>query len=182
MSITVSVFGTARSKAGDELYEEARELGYRLAQEGYEVSSGGFAGAMEAVSRGAREAGGKVKGVTFRALAEKASPNEWLDEVIEEADLFSRIKRLTTADALIAVSGGIGTLAEVSIAWNLLQTDGMEAKPLILMGKRWEALVSEMRKQLIIDDGDIEWIQLLPTVEDTVRYVNEHFSKQSELK
>jgi uncharacterized protein (TIGR00725 family) len=78
----ITVFGTARSKEGDADYEEARLLGRLLAEAGHTVCTGGYAGAMEAVSRGAHEAGGHVVGVTLEPWANKfqLQVNRWVRE------------------------------------------------------------------------------------------------------
>lgn len=173
MEKVISVFGTARSTEKDPEYQEAMTLGKQLAEAGFTVSTGGHGGAMEAISRGAHEANGKVIGITFESMIRQAEPNPWLHEVIEEADLFTRIKRLTKADGLVAVAGGAGTLAEVSMAWNLLQTGGMEPKPVILLGERWHELVQSMEKNLIINEEDLAWLRLVDRVEDVITILNQ---------
>ena len=133
----VTVFGTARSKAGDPDYEEARRLGRLLAEAGHSVCTGGYAGAMEAVSQGAHEAGGHVVGVTLEPWTlthSNCSANRWVREEVATANLFTRLERLLIGDAFVAVHGGAGTLAEVALAWNLLQIRDRRPRPLILLG------------------------------------------------
>ena len=55
--MNITVFGGAQPKEGSQAYEEARELGALLAQRGHVILTGGYMGTMEAVSRGAHEAG-----------------------------------------------------------------------------------------------------------------------------
>src|SRR5215475_6667472 len=74
----ITVFGSSRPRESDADYAEARALGSALAETGYAVCSGGYAGVMEAVSRGAKEAGGKVYGVTAEFFT-KAKTNAWVD-------------------------------------------------------------------------------------------------------
>jgi len=62
--LIVTVFGSSRPRETDADYEEARVLGRALAKHGFSVCSGGYGGVMEAVSRGAKEVGGKTYGVT----------------------------------------------------------------------------------------------------------------------
>jgi len=79
----VTVFGSSRPQDGDAEYEEARELGRMLATGGFSVCSGGYGGVMAAVSRGAKEGGGKTYGVIaefFRARA-----NSWIDVEVRVA-------------------------------------------------------------------------------------------------
>ena len=60
----ITVFGSSRPHAGESDYEEARVLGGELASRGFQVCSGGYSGVMEAVSRGAKEAGGRTIAIT----------------------------------------------------------------------------------------------------------------------
>ena len=85
----VTVFGGAQPKEGTLAYEEARELGSLLAQRGHTVLNGGYMGTMEAVSRGAHEAGGHVIGVTCIDIEEwrKSKPNPWIKEEIRRQSL-----------------------------------------------------------------------------------------------
>src|SRR5206468_10814236 len=62
--LIVTVFGSSRPHETDGDYDEARVLGRALAKHGFSVCSGGYGGGMEAVSRGAKEGGGKTYGVT----------------------------------------------------------------------------------------------------------------------
>src|ERR1044071_7018543 len=100
----VTVFGTARSEAGDADYEEALRLGRRLAEAGHSVCTGGYGGAMEAVSRGGHEAGGHVVGITLEpwTLSFQLSANRWVREEVATANLFVRLERLLAGDAFIA--------------------------------------------------------------------------------
>ncbi|HEX5630970.1 MAG TPA: DNA-binding protein, partial [Acidimicrobiia bacterium] len=68
VSRIVAVFGSARSIEGDGDYEAGVRCGELLAAAGFAVSTGGYAGLMEAVSRGARSRGGTVIGVTAPAV------------------------------------------------------------------------------------------------------------------
>jgi len=138
---TIAVFGSSRRDANSDLYREAYDLGSRLARAGYAVLTGGYAGSMEAVSRGAAEAGGQVIGVTC-AIFDPTPPNPWLSEEIKAPTLLARLETmLDRADGFVAVRGGIGTLSEVTLAWSLLQTRSLNAKPLVLLGADWQGVM-----------------------------------------
>lgn len=157
----VAVFGSARIHEGDADYEDARQLGALLAEAGFAVKTGGYAGAMEAASRGARESGAHVVGITLRPFRDRRAPNAFVAEEQEAEDLFLRVRGLVHSDAWIAVSGGIGTLAEVAITWNLLQHEPELARPLVLMGGRWRALLPELMDHLIVDDADAVHVRVV---------------------
>ncbi len=100
---------------------------------------------MAAVSRGAREAGGHVIGVTCAAF-DPLPPNPWLTEEIKAPTLLARLALIMDrADGFVAVRGGIGTLSEVTLAWSLLQTRTLAGKPLILLGGDWQPVLDALR-------------------------------------
>src|SRR4051794_3217636 len=164
----VSVFGTARSRPGDADYEEAERLGCLLAAAGYEVCTGGYAGAMEAVSRGAHEAGGNVVGITVEPWSGWLAPNTYLKEEIAAANLYNRLERLVESDALIAVHGGAGTLAEVALAWNLIQLGDIQARALVLVGPAWRRLHALFAETLVVGAKDLALLHVVDSVEEAV--------------
>ncbi len=138
---TIAVFGSASPKEGQPDYEAAYRLGYLLGQAGYTVMTGGYAGTMEAVSRGAVEAGGHTIGVTCAEIERyrPLGPNPWVQKVVATETLTERLHHLTTtADAAIALPGGVGTLLEISLTWNLLVIHAIAPMPLILVGSGWQ--------------------------------------------
>src|SRR3990172_5346318 len=123
MIMKVSVFGGSQPKEGTPAYEEARSLGELLAQQGHTVLTGGYIGTMEAVSRGAAEAGGHVIGVTCEDI-ERWRPvrrNAWVMEEWRRKTLLERLRSLIdNCQAAFALPGGPGTLTEISLTWNLM--------------------------------------------------------------
>jgi uncharacterized protein (TIGR00730 family) len=141
--MNVTVFGGSQPRPGSPAYAEAYELGKLLVQAGHTVLTGGYIGTMEAVSRGAAEAGGHVIGVTCTDI-EKWRPvkaNAWVKEERRFATLQERLNELVLAcDAAIALPGGPGTLTEIALTWNLMIVDSIPAKPLILIGTGWKSV------------------------------------------
>lgn len=141
----VAVFGSNSPKDGEPGYAEARALGQLLARAGYVVATGGYAGTMEATSRGAKEAGGLVIGVTTSVFdAIRLGANPYLDEEIKFPTLIQRLHHLVTfADAWVALPGGIGTLSEVALTWSLLQVGEVSRRPFVVVGPMWRRLLQE---------------------------------------
>lgn len=164
----VTVFGSARLSEGTPSYGDAVRLGQLLAHRGVTIVSGGYGGLMEAVSRGAHEAGGTVVGVTMAPWSERLRPNSYLSEERAAATLFARIEALVESDCLIALSGGAGTLGEVALAWNLRQMELMRSKPVILVGKTWTSMMGAFRAHLIVDEQDLALLTVVETIEDAV--------------
>ncbi len=161
----VGVLGSARIDHGDVRHAAGVALGGALARAGYDVATGGYGGLMGAVSQGAAEAGGRVVGLTMRPWAE-LSANRWVtDEVVVE-DWFDRLRRLATCDALVALEGGLGTLAELSTSWANAQTDPATNPSLVLVGPAWAELATAIERLLVVDRRDIALVRMVPTVED----------------
>jgi uncharacterized protein (TIGR00730 family) len=142
--MNVTVFGGSQPKQGDASYAEGCELGKLLAKQGHTVLTGGYIGTMEAVSRGAAEAGGHVIGVTCTDIEawRAVKPNAWVQEQRRFVTLQERLNELVLAcDAAIALPGGPGTLTEIALTWNLMIVHSMPPKPLILVGEGWQSVM-----------------------------------------
>ena len=136
----VAVFGSSTVREHDAAWREARDLGAALARRGVATMSGGYGGAMAAVSRGAHEAGGHVIGVTVELFERRGPVNPWVRERVHTPDLFERLRHLVhTADGFVAVAGSIGTLTELFLVWTLVSVEAREAAPIVLMGPQWRA-------------------------------------------
>ncbi len=147
----ISVFGGSEPKEGSSAYTEAMELGRMLAERGHTVLTGGYIGTMEATSRGAHEAGGHVIGVTCEEIERWRSvgANRWVKEELRKVTLMERIHALIhESDAAMALPGGIGTLAEISLMWNLMTVESLHRRPLILIGRGWQSTLDQFFKEL----------------------------------
>jgi uncharacterized protein (TIGR00725 family) len=146
----VSVFGGSQPKEDSTAYAEAMELGKLLAEHGHTVLTGGYIGVMEAVSRGAREAGGHVIGVTCEEIEawRPIKANAWVMEEIRKKTLVERLHTLIhECDAALALSGGAGTLTEISLLWNLMIVESLHRRPLILVGRGWQSTFDQFFKE-----------------------------------
>ncbi len=115
-----------------------------LALAGCAVLTGGYVGTMEAVSKGASEAGGHVIGVTCDEIERwrQVKANRWVKEERHFVTMQERLNELVHAcDAALALPGGPGTLTEIALTWNLMIVDSMPRKPLILIGAGWKAVM-----------------------------------------
>ena len=139
----VAVFGASAPRPGEPAYETAYRLGQALARAGHVVLNGGYIGTMEAVSRGAAEAGGRVIGVTCAAIERwrPVGPNPWLSEVWPTQTLCERLQRLlTAADAAVVLPGSVGTWTEMLLWWNHVHIGALPPKPWLLYGPEWRAV------------------------------------------
>jgi uncharacterized protein (TIGR00730 family) len=168
----ITVFGASKAAPGDGLYEQGVDCGRLLAEAGYAVATGGYGGLMEAVSRGARDAGGHVVGVTAPdVFPDRTGANSFVVEEWKAAHLMERIHDLTRVSAAaITLPGSLGTLTELVAAWNLgfvARFSGGSPKPLITVGDRWRTIVADLAELLETDLG------LVTCVEDVAAAVAE---------
>jgi uncharacterized protein (TIGR00730 family) len=173
----VAIFGGAAPKPGEEAYKKAYLLGKLLAASGHTVINGGYVGTMEAVSRGAVEAGGQVIGVTCDEieLYRPAPPNPWITQEIRYPQLRQRIMgMIDISDAAIALPGGIGTLTEILTTWNHLLIGAIASQPLILIGPEWQEIIIKFFVELgeYIPDSQRKWIQFAADVQAAVEMLN----------
>jgi len=172
----VAVFGSSASRPGDGEYEDGIKCGRLLAEAGLAVATGGYGGLMEAVCRGAAEAGGTTYGVTAPdVFPKRVGANPWVQRELPADDLVRRIAQLTDlASGFIALPGSIGTLAELVIAWNLAYVAPFADKgfgPIATVGDTWSDLVPLLTRRL---NSDSEMIRLCSTVDEAVAFVSDH--------
>jgi len=142
----VTVFGSSRPREGEPDYEEARVLGRALAKHGFAVCSGGYGGVMEAVSRGAKEAGGKTYGVTAEFFT-AAKLNSWIDTEVRMKTWDERLFELIRlADGFVACKGGTGTLVELAVVWEMLNKSVITGKPVAVLGDFWQPVLDRVRE------------------------------------
>jgi uncharacterized protein (TIGR00730 family) len=178
-----TVFGSARFKEGHPYYALGRELGGKLAQAGFTVMTGGGPGLMEAVNRGAREAGGYSVGANIKLPVEEA-PNPYLDRWVEFRYFFVRKLMLEKYSyAFLALPGGIGTLDEIFETSVLIQTGKMQKFPFVLMGKSfWTPLVDYLRERLLsagtVDPEDVTRWHVTDSPDEAVEIIRDQAMSQ----
>lgn len=163
----VTIFGGSRCGEGSVEYGQAREVGRLLASAGYTICTGGYLGVMEAASRGAREAGGRVLGIVMNQF--RGEPNRYLTDKVATAHFYERLQRLITRSVgFVALRGGMGTVTEMSLVWNKLQTGVIEPRPLVLLGDCWLPVVEAWRRNLAVSEQDVAWLDFASTPEAAV--------------
>ncbi len=174
----ISVFGGSQSKPGDESYNEAQRLGRLLADHGHTVLTGGYIGVMEAVSRGAYEAGGHVIGVTCEAIEHwrPVKHNAWVKEEWRKNSLTDRLQAIIeNCDAALALPGGPGTLTEIALTWNLMIIESLPRRPLILVGHGWRSVFDQLFTELGFYTPDVhrKLLQFAADVPSAVKFLDD---------
>jgi len=170
----IAVFGGSAPTEGSTGYEEARLVGRLLAQAGFTVMNGGYMGTMEAVSRGAKEAGGHTLGITNAApFWRDLQPNPWIDREEKASDLLSRLRRLTLADGFLVLKGSVGTLTELALTWSLMQTQAIPRVPFVLLGSHWQRVLDVFVTNSYARPTDLAMIQVADTPEEAVELLTQ---------
>lgn len=146
---TIAVYGSSMVQPGEDPYIASYEVGKALANAGYAVMTGGYAGVMEAVSRGASEAGGHVIGVTTARIEEfrgnAVKPNQWVVDEIRHPTLRERVMHLVLeADGYVCMPGGLGTLNELVTVWELMRVGDIPTRPLVCYGSYWQDMLATL--------------------------------------
>ncbi len=146
----VTVFGSARSRPGDAEYQRGYEMGQALARAGHAVITGGGPGDMEAVNKGARDAGGVSVGVCIELPDER--PNPYVTRSISFRYFFVRkVVFVKYSKAFVILPGGFGTLDELFEAVTLVQTHKVRPFPIVLAGDDgyWDGLVDWLNNTVV---------------------------------
>ena len=180
----VTIFGSARLKPGTVPYKSVKELAAQLTKMGCDIISGGGPGMMQAANEGALSVDPKAlhRSVGIRVeLPFEQEVNPFVGLAYEHRTFFSRLHHFMIAsDAFVVVPGGIGTLLELSLAWQLLQVRKLYNTPLILVGEMWADLVEWGRGTMLkrgselASEVDFEIPDCVNTIEETVALIRDN--------
>ncbi len=172
----ITFFGSARSRKGEELYENTYELAKLFAKNGFNIITGGGPGVMEAANKGAKEGGAKSVGINIELPFEQ-KPNPYATIRLNFKYFFIRkVMFLKYAVAYVVMPGGIGTLDEFFEAVTLVQTKKMRPFPIILVGSSyWSGLIEWMKINLLdtgkITKEDLDIFKIMDDPREIVEYV-----------
>jgi len=168
----VTIFGGSKCFYPDPEYVEAQRVGEMLANEGFTICTGGYLGVMEAASRGAHEVGGRVLGIVMNQF--KSEPNRYLTDKVATPHFYERLQQLITRSVgFVAIRGGMGTVTELSLVWNKIQTRVIGPRPLVLLGECWPPIVEAWRQYLAVSEADIAVLDFATTAEEAVAIIKE---------
>lgn len=171
----VTIFGGSKCANDSPEYLEAKALGKRLAEAGFTICTGGYLGVMEAASRGAREAGGRVYGIVMNQF--KHEPNRWLTDKVATDHFYDRLQNLITRSVgFVALRGGMGTVTEISLVWNKLMTGVLVARPLVLVGDCWKPVVQCWQENLVVSDNEVRLLNFADNADEAAKIIIEKTS------
>jgi uncharacterized protein (TIGR00730 family) len=183
----VTIFGSARAQPGSWVYDEVKRLAGALAAMGCDIVTGGGPGLMQAANEGAglADAPERNRSVGIRVdLPFEQDVNPFVEQAFEHQTFFTRLHHFVLAsDAFVAVPGGIGTVLEAMLVWQLLQVRHVQDTPLIFVGKMWADLVEWARKHLLdprlplASPGDLEIPHCLNTADEAIALIRDHHAR-----
>lgn len=175
----VSIFGSARVKPGEEIFERTVVIARKLAENGFHIITGGGPGIMEAGNKGAREGGAKSVGLNIMLPLEQ-EPNPYANVRLDFQYFFVRkVMFVKYAQAYIGMPGGFGTLDEIFEALTLIQTHRIKPFPVILVGKdHWKGLLGWIRDRLLgsqyISPQDLSLMTVLDDPDEVVQTIKRY--------
>ena len=176
----VAIFGSARAQPGKFVYDEVKRLAAALAAMGCDIVTGGGPGLMQAANEGATSAGA-VGSVGIRVeLPFEQDVNPFVTMAFEHETFFTRLHHFVmAADAFVVVPGGIGTVLETLMIWQLLQVRHVNDVPLILVGKMWKEFVEWAATSMLdprlalVNPEDLQIPRCLETADEAIAVIGD---------
>jgi len=156
----VTIFGSARVDPNHWVYGAVRDVSAELTRLGCDIVTGGGPGLMQAANEGAKLAdpdGSLQKSVGIRVeLPFEQEVNAFVTDSFEHKTFFTRLHHFVlVSDAFIVCPGGIGTVLEMFMVWQLLQVRHLHGTPLILAGRFWEGLIQWADDRMLQSDAPL---------------------------
>jgi uncharacterized protein (TIGR00730 family) len=179
----VTIFGSARIREGDPVYEGARALARRFADRGWAVVTGGGPGVMEAANRGAKDCGGLSVGFNIELPHEQA-PNPYLDISLTFRHFYARKTMFVkAAEGFVVFPGGFGTVDELFESLTLIQTGKVFHFPVVLVGTDYFGELLGWIRGELLDDGmispdDLELLHVTDDLDEAVTLVLDCYERR----
>jgi predicted Rossmann-fold nucleotide-binding protein len=175
----VAIFGDAEAKRTDQHFIDAFNTAKLLAQNGYTIVNGGGAGVMLAATLGAKAGGGRVEIVV---LDPKKKPDNFEGYNKENHDLADKIystpdypkrlnKLIEVGEAFVIFNGGVGTLSEIGLCWQMAKFDFGCHEPLIFFGEQMNRVIEELVEALKYDTLEKKLYEIVLTSEDVLKTI-----------
>jgi uncharacterized protein (TIGR00730 family) len=182
----VTIFGSARAKPGTVAYDETKRAAKMLAEMGCDIITGGGPGLMQAANAGV-DLAGEAKSMGIRVdLPFEQEVNPFVELAFEHKTFFTRLHHFVLAsDAFIVAPGGIGTVLETMLIWQLLQVRHLEHTPLIMVGKMWPGLIEWVRDAMLsfetplIDAADVDIPVCVANADEAIAIIRDHRKTQA---
>jgi uncharacterized protein (TIGR00730 family) len=178
----VSIFGSARTKADEPMYQQARDLAAKLTEQGFSIITGGGPGIMEAANRGAKEAEGVSVGLAIE-LPHEHGPNPYVDIAQYFRYFFVRKTMFVKyAQAFVIFPGGFGTFDELFESLTLVQTGKIDHFPIILFDSSyWNGVVDWIRSEVLergnVSEADLDLFRVCDDIDEVVKVISRSYEE-----
>lgn len=183
----VTIFGSARAKPGTFAYEEVKRVAAALATMGCDIITGGGPGLMQAANEGAASVSApeRSRSVGIRVdLPFEQDVNPFVKQAFEHQTFFTRLHHFVlTSDAYVVAPGGIGTVLETTMIWQLLQVRHIHDTPLILVGEMWKHFVDWARDYMVHQEtqlagsADMNIPRCVDNADEAIATIGTHYAK-----
>jgi uncharacterized protein (TIGR00730 family) len=181
----VAIFGSARAKPDTLPYDAVKRVAAAFASMGCDIVTGGGPGLMQAANEGAASTGTHDRSLGIRVdLPFEQEVNPFVEHAFEHKTFFTRLHHFVIAsDAFVVVPGGIGTVLETMMVWQLLQVRHVGEVPLVLVGKMWRGLVDWTSASMLdprlplANPEDMKIPLCLDTADEAIAVIREHHAK-----
>jgi len=179
----VTIYGSARLKAGDELYAQTEEIAYRLGEKGFSIITGGGPGVMEAANKGALKAGVPSVGLNIELPEEQVS-NAYATRSITFSHFFVRkVMLVKYAIAFIIMPGGLGTVDELTEVLTLMQTLKIKPFPVVLFNSEyWQGFLNWLQSSVLargfISENDLDLLRVCDHPDEVIEGVQRWYMKR----
>ncbi|MFG0263868.1 MAG: LOG family protein [Rhodopirellula sp. JB055] len=178
----VTIFGSARVQPGTFGYDETKRCAAALAEMGCDIITGGGPGLMQAANEGASSNPERAQSIGIRVdLPFEQEINSFVNQTYEHRTFFTRLHQFVlTSDAFIVAPGGIGTVLETLMIWQLLQVHHLNNTPLILVGNMWPGLIEWAKTSMLSPDSplaseqDMDIPQCVSNSEEALAIIEQH--------
>lgn len=180
----VCVFGSARIKPGQPLYNDVKHLAKSLAELGCDIVTGGGPGLMEAANEGENlgDPDGKTRSYGIRIeLPFEDGANPYVEKDYIHRTFYSRLHQFVRlSSAFVVVGGGIGTALETMLVWQLLQVNHVTDRPLIFVGEMWHDLVRWAKRHMLsheppfASEEDLDLPICVDSMDEAVEIIRKH--------
>jgi len=175
----VAIFGDADAKKTDQHFIDAYNTAKILAENGYIIINGGGPGVMLAATMGAKAGGGRVETVILNPKKKPANyegsnkeNDDLADKIIKTKSYPDRLNKLIeVGDAFVIFDGGVGTLSEVGLTWQMAKFEYGKHEPLIFFGEKLEGLVNTLIAELKYDSIEKKVYEIALTPEEVLKII-----------
>ncbi len=179
---SVTFFGDSSIAEQDPTYKSVWKTARLLAQNNYSIVNGGGPGVMKAATQGAESVDGETTVVYWEPKLASFFEGKEMANIADESEassnyLIRTLGLIDKGDAYVVCKGGTGTVSEFGMVWALAKLYYGQHKGVILFGEFWDEIITTIKKNLNIDDLEMEVLYQANTAEEVLELLQKHEQK-----